>query len=290
MEPRHLFEKKIVDALLDLDLTEYEAKTYISLVSKGRLNVLRISQLTGIPRERVYDALSSLKAKGWSELVSKHPMEYEAVAPDLALERTRNKILQKLKQRENEALSGLLMLYEQRFQISTEYTRVIFLGKPNVLSKINKMIEIAKAEMVIEALPIWTLSYVIENLRTASEKDVEIRILGSALDYSDLATLNELIDFAEVRCEKRARIHGAIIRDKDEVLQISFTPKRHGRLDGLNITKPIDVQGFLEAFDFHWRESQKIRDSREFKRIHQKEMEFTRIIGTIKKNQKVIWL
>ena len=76
MEARQLFEKKIVNALLEFGLTEYEAKAYVALVSKGRLNASRISQLTGIPRERAYDALSNLETKGWSELVDEHPIQY----------------------------------------------------------------------------------------------------------------------------------------------------------------------------------------------------------------------
>jgi len=55
---------EIVQLLLKLGLTEYEAKAYLSLLRENPVNGYSLSKNSGIPRSRIYDVLQSLIAKG----------------------------------------------------------------------------------------------------------------------------------------------------------------------------------------------------------------------------------
>ena len=51
-------------SLAQLGLNAYETAAYISLLSRPELTPAEIAQRTSIPRQRVYDVLGSLAAKG----------------------------------------------------------------------------------------------------------------------------------------------------------------------------------------------------------------------------------
>lgn len=55
---------EIVQLLLKLGLTEYEAKAYLSLLKENPVNGYSLSKNSGIPRSRIYDILQSLIVKG----------------------------------------------------------------------------------------------------------------------------------------------------------------------------------------------------------------------------------
>jgi sugar-specific transcriptional regulator TrmB len=59
------FSEEIVRRLIhSLDLTEYEARAYLSLVEHGPLTARGVSEASGIPRPKCYDVLKSLQLKG----------------------------------------------------------------------------------------------------------------------------------------------------------------------------------------------------------------------------------
>jgi hypothetical protein len=57
-------EGAIADDLVGLGLTQYEAKAYVALVRRDSSTAAQVSRLAGVPRQRIYDVLSSLAEKG----------------------------------------------------------------------------------------------------------------------------------------------------------------------------------------------------------------------------------
>lgn len=70
-----------IQNLLHLGLREYEAKIYVALVGLGEANVRRIHEVSGVPRPRVYDVLTTLAEKGFIEVRQGSPSMYRAVDP-----------------------------------------------------------------------------------------------------------------------------------------------------------------------------------------------------------------
>ena len=65
-----------------LGMTKYEAKGYLALIGRGEATPAEISRLAGIPRQRVYDVLSSLAERLVVRQVEGSTQRYRALPPD----------------------------------------------------------------------------------------------------------------------------------------------------------------------------------------------------------------
>jgi sugar-specific transcriptional regulator TrmB len=72
--------------LTSLGLNNYEASVYITLLGRTRFTATEVATQAGIPRQRVYDVLESLAAKGLCvKRLGERKRTYSALAPSLAL-------------------------------------------------------------------------------------------------------------------------------------------------------------------------------------------------------------
>lgn len=76
-----------VAALTRLGLTGYEARAYLALVGAASLTAAEVARAAGVPRQRIYDVLAGLVAAGLAAAGTGKTVRYEAVAPDVAVER-----------------------------------------------------------------------------------------------------------------------------------------------------------------------------------------------------------
>jgi sugar-specific transcriptional regulator TrmB len=77
----------LIARMSGLGLTSYEARAYVALTGRDSFTAAEVARLATLPRQRIYDVLSSLVQKG---LVSTRPGEvvkYAAAEPALAIER-----------------------------------------------------------------------------------------------------------------------------------------------------------------------------------------------------------
>ena len=79
----------VVDKLLQLGLTEYEAKTYTALLNTHLNTATQASQKSGVPRTRIYQVLESLQRKGWVRVYSGVPLLFKAVEPKIVFEKVK---------------------------------------------------------------------------------------------------------------------------------------------------------------------------------------------------------
>ncbi|MDS0297590.1 TrmB family transcriptional regulator [Halogeometricum sp. S1BR25-6] len=82
-------ESAAADALIQLGLTEYEAKCFVALTRISRGTAKEISRLSEVPRSRVYDTVERLHQRGLVDVQQSEPRRYRAVSTDDALERLR---------------------------------------------------------------------------------------------------------------------------------------------------------------------------------------------------------
>jgi sugar-specific transcriptional regulator TrmB len=75
------------ERLVELGLTTYEAKAYLALVRRDSSAAADVARLARIPRQRVYDVLSTLVHKGLAAQRPGPTARYSAVDPELAIER-----------------------------------------------------------------------------------------------------------------------------------------------------------------------------------------------------------
>ncbi|HUL62955.1 MAG TPA: helix-turn-helix domain-containing protein, partial [Methanocella sp.] len=76
----------LVSALMKLGLLESEAKIYVALVMMNVSEVKELIDFVDISKPNTYEGLRSLEEQGLINAVSERPIEYQAVAPEIALE------------------------------------------------------------------------------------------------------------------------------------------------------------------------------------------------------------
>ena len=76
----------VVEQLLQLGLTEYEAKAYTALLNTHLCTATRASEKSSVPRTRIYQVLESLQRKGWGRVYSGVPLLFKAVEPAIVFE------------------------------------------------------------------------------------------------------------------------------------------------------------------------------------------------------------
>jgi HTH-type transcriptional regulator, sugar sensing transcriptional regulator len=96
-------EAALVRTLSDLGLTKYEARVYIALTRRGSSTASETARLAGIPRQRIYDVLSSLVGRGLAATRPGQVTKYVATPPEEAVERLVADHRQKLVQLERAA-------------------------------------------------------------------------------------------------------------------------------------------------------------------------------------------
>lgn len=73
---------RLIEELVRLGMTGYEARVYAALVGLGEGTARQVHEASGVPRPRVYDILVSLESKGFVEVWQGKPMFYRAISPD----------------------------------------------------------------------------------------------------------------------------------------------------------------------------------------------------------------
>ena len=76
-----------VHGLLELGMTRYEAKAYLTLLQRESFAASELATEAGIPRQRIYDVLNSLVARGMARDWPGPVTRYAATDPQAAMER-----------------------------------------------------------------------------------------------------------------------------------------------------------------------------------------------------------
>jgi HTH-type transcriptional regulator, sugar sensing transcriptional regulator len=82
----HLVDTAHLERLQRLGLTSYEARAYLALLRRDSSTAAETARLAGLPRQRVYDVLSSLVEKGLASTRPGKALKYAATPPEQALE------------------------------------------------------------------------------------------------------------------------------------------------------------------------------------------------------------
>lgn len=79
-----------IEVLQQLGLKEYEARCFVGLSRLEMGTAKQLSEMTEVPRTRVYDAIRVLEAQGLVEIQHSSPQRFRAVSLDEATETLRN--------------------------------------------------------------------------------------------------------------------------------------------------------------------------------------------------------
>lgn len=85
-DPGKMDEPAIRESLQrNVDMSEYESFVYLSLVRNGKQSMKEIAETSGVPKQRVYDIVDTLRSEGFIELDDSYPKKAYAVEPNKTL-------------------------------------------------------------------------------------------------------------------------------------------------------------------------------------------------------------
>ncbi|MEE9237752.1 MAG: helix-turn-helix domain-containing protein [Thermoplasmata archaeon] len=136
-------------SIMDLGLTEYQARVYLSLLELGSSAASQVPPISRVPRTRVYATMRQLHEKGLVEIIPETPLRYRPVPIKRFLEQRSKELREKaLRMEENVeemskefAIRGELAL-EERGRFEAIY------GRRNVRERLMKMYRETQKEII----------------------------------------------------------------------------------------------------------------------------------------------
>ena len=177
-----------VETLQELGLKEYEAKCFVALSRLSQGTAKRISDISDVPRTRVYDATRVLQARGLVEVQHSNPQQFRAVDVGIAI--------QTLKSEYEKQVADLRELLENLEPVQTDAAgesdqEVWTLSeKTAITSRLEQLVDESSDEIRMlvrgeHCLP----SRVLEALTAAGQRGVSVSI-GTASEELEQALLD----------------------------------------------------------------------------------------------------
>ncbi len=207
---------KTREELREMGLNAYEIDAYLILLEHGQLTAMEISKGASVPYSKIYEALNSLKEKGWIKSNESRPFKYYPVSPTEALIFNRLKFEDKYQIWERSIAEELQPLYEKR-ELVERPDILILHGQQAVIAKLEEVLKKATKEIMVAA-PAFAKPIVAsaDELFGGLKKTVGVKLLvaGKAEDWT-------LLRRAPGVNELRVRDHmfgGGVIADGKEAM------------------------------------------------------------------------
>ena len=163
-----------LEDIKELGFSQYEIVCYMTLLSKYPANGSRLSQISGLARSRIYDALRSLVRKGFIDEIGKG--SYVPLPPDELYKRLRNDFESNLN-----SLKEEIKRIEAKPEVDHVWT---ITGYRKVMDKAREMVESARRELYVRLFA--TEGKELEAcLRAALKRGVEIKYVALGKPYSE---------------------------------------------------------------------------------------------------------
>lgn len=138
--------EEAITVLEKLGLKEYEARCFVGLTRVETGTAKKLSELTEVPRTRVYDAIRILEAQGLVEIHHSSPQQFRAVSLDEATETLRDQYESRV-ERLQDALGSVDIVDEDD---ETPVQQVWSMaGNGGIENRTEELIETASDEVVL---------------------------------------------------------------------------------------------------------------------------------------------
>jgi sugar-specific transcriptional regulator TrmB len=165
-------QQQLTTALTKLGMSSYQAKVYTALASLGPAGVAEIQRVSTVPRTKIYEILQQLLDMGAVEFQSGRPTIYNALSPNVLVDRMRNSFL-------NAADQATRLLTEIRQIDNDENEAMAWTVKGNIAVNQKAMLTIASAKeklVMVEPYPPRLIKNATSIIR-AQQKKIKTRVL-----------------------------------------------------------------------------------------------------------------
>ena len=169
-----------IEQLERFGLSAYAARTFVALASLGTGTARDVSQVSEVPRTRVYDAIDELHDRGLVDILQSSPKQFWAISAETA-SRTFEHELQHRTEILRTALSELEPI-ERRAEQRGVWTVD---GQAAVTERVLEFFAGADDEIVYMTVEDLLTEDLIEGLGEAAERDVSIKLAGVSTEVQE---------------------------------------------------------------------------------------------------------
>lgn len=225
-------QRQSIELLQQLGLKEYEARSFVALARRQQGTAKDISEISDVPRTRVYDAIRVLESKGLVETQHSSPQVFRAVTIDEAVNTLQSEYEERAADL-RKALNGLEPSVDAPAEDVTHEVWALSGGK-GITSRTTQLVEGATEEVVLvighESIFTETLADLLEAARArgvtvivgaVSESltaDIESRLPGIEVFVSGLEWLQR-----SALPDDQTQISRLLLVDREAILVSSFT-------------------------------------------------------------------
>mgnify|MGYP006269533607 CR=1 FL=1 len=142
----------MVSRLKELELSTYEALTYLTLLAHSNITASTLCKETGIPDSKIYFALDGLANKGMITIQKGNPSIYRAVPPKEAIANLKRQMIERLNEKTKEAdvlADTLTPIYESAEKPEELEVAYIIRGQKNIINRMKALIEKTQKEAML---------------------------------------------------------------------------------------------------------------------------------------------
>jgi sugar-specific transcriptional regulator TrmB len=148
------FSSRYTSILKPLGLSDYEIRVFISLIEIGPTNYRALVKESKVPTGKIYQVLSTLESKGFTEVVQGTPKLFKAIEPKKAVSRRLRQIEDDyldLEYRIREVLQNLQFEYSQKHNTAQGIVTGIIVGSDEFGSIVKENLLKAEEEVLVSS-------------------------------------------------------------------------------------------------------------------------------------------
>ena len=237
--------EEAIKILQQLGLKEYEARCFVGLTRLDSGTAKKLSDLTEVPRTRVYDAVRVLEEQGLVEIHHSSPQQFRAVSLEEAVETLRDQYENRVG-RLHDALATVDVVGEEDESSVKKVWSIT--GQDAVENRTERLIETANDEMVFV---IGDESLLTENLvETLNEVEDDIELLVGTLTSSLQEKVRAAVPGATTFVSGLEWLHGANATEDNTAIGRLLLVDRGSTLVSSIVPESKAEQGILgEGFE-----------------------------------------
>ncbi|WP_196593914.1 TrmB family transcriptional regulator [Pectinatus sottacetonis] len=159
-------QSNVVNELMKIGLTKYEASVYVTLLENPRITAYEISKRSSVPQSKIYSIVKELVNKNFLNLVDQiSPKKYVAIPLDDLLENYKKETDSRIKYIKENA---------KNMNTGREYDYFLhFYGTEKIFNKLHEMVQRATESLYLD---IWAEDYekLYDDLFAAQKRGVKI--------------------------------------------------------------------------------------------------------------------
>jgi sugar-specific transcriptional regulator TrmB len=270
-------EQELTVSLEEFGLSKYEAKAYVTLITRGTISASEVAYYSELPRTKVYPVLLKLQQKKLAILSKSKPVMCTAIAPEDAFDEIVHEQINKV-----EAMNTLVSRLKKISEASkkargAEEKRYFHLNPNYVVNQMRIMVEGVKSSIHIMA-DSWGLSILAEckeELLSVLRRNIDVRLIVPTQGVGG-ESFRKIPDGVKIRTIEISQ--NCFIFDDTELLLIDNTNGKGAVFSATDILGGNQAKLFAQL----WKTSLKIDNLSEMTKSQA--LEVCKIINIINEN------